>query len=60
MAFEYRRKFKHYCGKCIHFVICSRVHVKNAKEETEYCLWEEDFYIDKEDVKIDSNKITNS
>ena len=27
------------CGTCIHFPICSKVSVKNAKEDTEYCLW---------------------
>lgn len=38
----------HVCGDCVHFPICSRLTVKNAKSDTDYCLWEEDYY-DKEE-----------
>jgi len=27
------------CGTCIHFPICSKISVKNAQADTEYCLW---------------------
>ncbi len=56
MTFVYKNKSDHKCGQCVHYPICSKFNVKNAQEDTEYCLWEKDYFI-----QLDSlvSKISN-
>ncbi len=40
----YKQKSSHLCGECVHYVLCSKLSVKNAETTTSYCLWEKDYY----------------
>jgi MoaA/NifB/PqqE/SkfB family radical SAM enzyme len=44
-TYDSLRRFEgQYCGKCERFETCRKKEIKNAKEHTDYCLWEKNYF----------------